>query len=229
MITINNSEFDDAIKSMSNKIQFIILFERISHLVKFYNYSQSNYEKYMIDKKMELEQFKVMIKDPQNRVFDDELYGRFEFTEYEMLIQPTEELLGIEWHFCEFQKMAFVILLYSEIEKFVDNIIDVTIGKKIKYKTLADKIAKLSSYMAIDFSEIINAINELRKLRNVLVHNYDYWNSERNIISEEEPNKKIDKLKDLDDNYLSRILNEVIEELMIFENKYNEKLHFDIS
>lgn len=51
MITLSNTEIDGSIDSISGQIEFLILYDRIESLIKFYNCSQNNYEDYIKDKK----------------------------------------------------------------------------------------------------------------------------------------------------------------------------------
>ncbi|PGR32975.1 hypothetical protein COC47_28100 [Bacillus cereus] len=219
MIMLNYTEIAD---SSSGRIEFIVFYDRIENLVRFYNYSQDNYEDYIKVKRNELKDFEKEIENPENRTIKDEYLGEYTFSEYEMTMTIKDELYGIETDFLEFQKMTFIILCYSEIEKFFNNIINITIGKNKSLRNLRKKILRLNNDLQIDLTELITRIDSLRKIRNNIVHDYDYWESEILII-EEETQKKIKDLQNLSDEILSNILNLIIEKIIEFEIEYDKK------
>lgn len=172
--------------------------------------------------KKELKDFENKIQNQKHRTFKDEDLGELTFTEEEMTMTIKDELYGIEKYFLEFQKMTFITLCYSEVEKFFDNIIDITIGKNIKLKNLKQKILRLSNYLRVDLTELISRVDTLRRIRNNIVHNYDYWDSEIIIVGEE-TQIEINDLENLNDEILSNILNLIIESIIEFEIEYNKK------
>ncbi|MED3126828.1 hypothetical protein [Bacillus wiedmannii] len=220
MITLIYKEIE---KSISGRIEFMVFYNRIENLVRFYNFSQNNYEDYIKDKRKELKDFEKEIENRENRTINEEYLGEYTFTEYEMTITIKDELYGIERDFLEFQKMIFIILCYSEMEKLFDNFVDIHIGKNVRFKNLKEKILRLNNDLQVDLTELINSLDPLRQIRNYLVHQYDYWDSEI-LIKKKETHQKIKDIKNLNDEMLSNILNLIIEKIIEFEIEYDKKM-----
>lgn len=220
MITLNYIEIED---SISGRIEFMVFYNRIENLVRFHNFSQNNYEDYIKVKRKELKDFEKEVENYENRTIKDEYLGEYTFTEYEMTMTIKEELYGIERDFLEFQKMTFIILCYSEMEKFFDNLVDIHIGKNVRFKNLKEKILRLNNDLQVDLTKLITKLDPLRQIRNYLVHQYDYWDSEI-LIKKKETHQKIKDIKKLNDEMLSNILNLIIEEIIEFEIEYDKKM-----
>ncbi|TBX72059.1 hypothetical protein E0M25_24550 [Bacillus mycoides] len=60
--------------------------------------------------------------------YSQDNYEDYIFTEYEMTMTIKDELYGIEKDFLEFQKIKFIVLCYSEIEKIIE--FEIEYGKK---------------------------------------------------------------------------------------------------
>ncbi|WP_155417077.1 hypothetical protein [Bacillus thuringiensis] len=118
----------------------------------------------------------------------DEYIGEYTFTEYEMT--NKDELNGIERDFLEFKKMTFIILCYSEIKKLFDNIVNIHIGKNVSFKNLKQKLLRLNNVLQVNLTELIIRLDSLRQIRNYLVHQYDYWDSEI-LIKKRKRTKKL--------------------------------------
>lgn len=118
----------------------------------------------------------------------DEYIGEYTFTEYEMT--NKNELNGIERDFLEFKKMTFIILCYSEIKKLFDNIVNIHIGKNVSFKNLKQKLLRLNNVLQVNLTELIIRLDSLRQIRNYLVHQYDYWDSEI-LIKKRKRTKKL--------------------------------------
>ncbi|PEB02139.1 hypothetical protein [Bacillus cereus] len=220
MITLNYIEIED---SISGRIEFMVFYNRIENLVRFHNFSQNNYEDYIKVKRKELKDFEKEVENYENRTIKDEYLGEYTFTEYEMTMTIKEELYGIERDFLEFQKMTFIILCYSEMEKLFDNLVDIHIGKNVRFKNLKEKILRLNNDLQVDLTKIITKLDPLRQIRNYLVHQYDYWDSEI-LIKKKETHQKIKDIKKLNDEMLSNVLNLIIEEIIEFEIEYDKKM-----
>ncbi|AKR12476.1 hypothetical protein AC241_27345 (plasmid) [Bacillus thuringiensis] len=101
-----------------------------------------------------------------------------------------DELNGIERDFLEFKKMTFIILCYSEIKKLFDNIVNIHIGKNVSFKNLKQKLLRLNNVLQVNLTELIIRLDSLRQIRNYLVHQYDYWDSEI-LIKKRKRTKKL--------------------------------------
>lgn len=190
---------------LSGQIEFLVFYDKVKSLVDFYNFSLGNYKTLMKEKQSELDDIENTIK---------EIDG-IEDYEYEYKMSVKDDMLGKKEYYLEFQKMTLIVFLYSEIEKLIDNLFDLLDDNSSKQKTnRLDK--KLSLLVNNEIAkEIVQNINELRKLRNELVHAYDYWYSLDKTLKL--GGNEYENLNQIDDSLLGQNIEKVLYAIEILE------------
>lgn len=201
------------IHSMSGRIEFMIFYNRIKYLVNFYNYTLESYFNYINEKYRERKRIEDNIDEILRLAEEHDI----DFTEEEAFITIDEEILGTEMNFIEYQKMTFLIFLFSEVEKLTDNLYDLDQNFEI-VKRIDKKIQNLCLAKMIndeDVEQIIDVVNELRLIRNKLVHSYDYFDNEITVNG-----STYKGIKQLSDKYLEYLVNRIIESFLKLEEGY---------
>lgn len=189
----------------SGQIEFLVFYDKVKNLVDFYNFSLKNYNALMKEKQSELDNIENTIK---------EIDG-IEGYEYEYKMFFEEDILGKQEYYLEFQKMNLIVFLYSEIEKLIDNLFDILDDNSSKQKiNRLDKKLRLLVNNEIA-KEIVQNINELRKLRNELVHAYDYWYSLDKTLKL--GGNEYENLNQIDDSLLGQYIEKVLYAIEILE------------
>lgn len=189
----------------SGQIEFLVFYDKVKNLVDFYNFSLKNYNALMKEKQSELDNIENTIK---------EIDG-IEGYEYEYKMFFEEDVLGKQEYYLEFQKMTLIVFLYSEIEKLIDNLF-VTLddnSSKQKINRLDKKLRLLVNNEIA--KEIVQNINELRKLRNELVHAYDHWYSLDKTLKL--GRNEYENLNQIDDSLLEQYIEKVLYAIEILE------------
>lgn len=189
----------------SGQIEFLVFYDKVKNLVDFYNFSLKNYNALMKEKQSELDNIENTIK---------EIDG-IEGYEYEYKMFFEEDVLGKQEYYLEFQKMTLIVFLYSEIEKLIDNLFVTLDDNSSKQKiNRLDKKLRLLVNNEIT-KEIVQNINELRKLRNELVHAYDHWYSLDKTLKL--GRNEYENLNQIDDSLLEQYIEKVLYAIEILE------------
>lgn len=217
MIKLNHADDGGEIYSIPSQIEFLIFYDRIKYLVDFYNHSKGSYYNLLDQKKHENNQ---LIRAIENNALEienisDEIYINSD----EIVNVLNEELDSVRTHFLEFQKMTLLIVLYSEVEKLIDNLLNTFDVNTKNIKTLNQKIKKLAGTIELsneDFISLQSVTDELRIIRNKLVHAYDYWDDVINLNG-----KILNGLEKLYDSYIENIIDRIIDSILKLEEEYN--------
>lgn len=189
----------------SGQIEFLVFYSKVKNLVDFYNFSLKNYNMLMAEKQSELDNLENAIKKM------DGIDG-YEY-EYKMLVE--EEIFEKQEYYLEFQKMTLIVFLYSEIEKLIDNLFGQlgTKSSKQKINRLDKKLSLLVDNEVV--KKIVQNTNELRKLRNELIHAYDYWYSLDNRLRLD--GNEYVSLNQIDDSLLGQYIEKALYAIEILE------------
>ena len=209
MISVLDLKDEDQIYSISGQIEFVIFYDRIKHLVDFYNYSMKCYYDFLDQKHRERKRIVEILKFTE----DLEIY----VTEDEVFFSIDEEILGIEMNYLEYQKMTLIIILFSEVEKLIDNLYEL-IQLTENIKGIKNKLQNLCLNKGLNEEEtnhILGTFNNLRLIRNKLVHRYDYWDDE--IVIGGRIYKGVNQLND---ELLEYLVNNITDSIKKIEEGY---------
>lgn len=212
MIRIDDLVGEEQFYSVSGLIEFEIFYNRITHLVKYYNHSLMSYYDYL-DKKSQERKF---IKDNIQEILKSADSQNISVTEDELFTSIDDEILGIKFNYQEYQKMTLIIILFSEVEKLIDNIIisdNTNSSKKINGKI--EKIFEENGIYGEEKTQILSSINSLRFVRNKLVHRYDHWDDEFEIRGH-----LYKGLNQLSEEILGDIINNIISSIKKIDECY---------
>ncbi|WP_145320246.1 hypothetical protein [Paenibacillus xylanexedens] len=213
MISIVDLEDEGQIYSVSRQIEFLMFYDRIKYLVDFYNYSMKCYYDFLEQKHRDRKKIEDNIDEILKSAEDQKIY----VTEHEVFISIDEEILGIEMNYLEYQKMTLLIIMYSEVEKLIDNLINLN-QPAGNIKTLNDKLRSLCLNKGLNVAEIsymLENFNTLRLIRNKLVHRYDYWDDEIVIDG-----RSYIGIKQLTDSILEHLVNSITNSIKKLEECY---------
>lgn len=221
MIHLEYVKDDFQIYSVSGRVEFIIFYNRIKYLVNFYNYTEESYLNLIEQKHRE----RKRIEDNVDEILSAAEEHDIDFTEEEAFIAIDEVISGIEMNFIEYQKMTLLIILFSEVEKLTDNLYD--FEKNLKKVNKVDRVVQKIQNLCLakkmndeDIGQIIGAINELRKIRNRLVHEYDFFDDEIKVNG-----IRFKGIKQMNDDYLSSLVNRLTESILKLEEGYVANLN----
>lgn len=204
MIDILEMDEYEEIYSDSGRIEMLVFYDRVKSLVDFYNFTMENYFDYLNSKELEVKNLKNMAK--------------YDYSEYELLSQMYDDkIYSIRVNYLDYQKITLIVILYSEVEKLIDNLNNLLASKKkeinLKYKI--DSLAKNYNINNRDILCIKDSIDKLRIIRNKVIHSYDYWDDKITIDG-----VKYIGLENIDDNCLEKIIREIILSIKMIEVKY---------
>jgi len=176
MIRILDLEDEDQIYSISGLIEFEIFYDRLTHLIAFYNYSVGCYYDFLDQKNQERKKIKDNIQEILKSADDQDIY----VTEDDIFFTFDEEIMGVKLNYQEYQKMTLIIILFSEVEKLVDNLYEMnkSTGNIRGINIKLEHLCKEKGLDVEETNEILDSFNKLRLIRNKLVHRYDYWDDE---------------------------------------------------
>lgn len=199
----------EGIDSSSGQIEFLVFYDKIKYIIEFYNFSLQSYKYFFNKRKLELNMQEEEIKKTDQNIYNEYKY------EIEML--HNDELWSIKYYYLEYQKVNLIVSLYSEIEKFIDNLNELELNKKKAFNLnqRLDLLAKLYEIESRDIDNLKGLVNKLRLIRNKLIHAYDYWDDKVKIEG-----SYVKGVKKIDDVYLENIICKIISEVQNFENKY---------
>ncbi|OXM87078.1 hypothetical protein, partial [Paenibacillus rigui] len=164
MISFLDLEDEHTIYSASGQIEFLIFYDRIKHLVDFYNYSMKCYQDLLYQKNQE----RVDIENNIEEILKSDESHEIYLTRDEVYFPIEEEILGIEMNFLEYQKMTFIIILFSEIEKLIDNLYELN-QQPGNVKKINIKLQNLYVNKRIneeDTNRILDIFNNLNQFHN---------------------------------------------------------------
>lgn len=204
MINILEMDEYEEIYSYSGRIEILVFYDRVKSLVDFYNFTMKNYFDYLNSKELEVENLKNIAK--------------YDYSEYELLSQMYDDkIYSIRVNYLDYQKITLIVILYSEVEKLIDNLNNLLASKKkeinLKYKI--DSLAKNYNINNRDILCIKDSIDKLRIIRNEVIHSYDYWDDKITIDG-----VTYIGLENIDDNCLEKIIREIILSIKMIEVKY---------
>lgn len=204
MIDILEMDEYEEIYSDSGRIEMLVFYDRVKSLVDFYNFTMKNYFDYLNSKELEIKNLKNMAK--------------YDYSEYELLSKMYDDkIYSIRVNYLDYQKITLIVILYSEVEKLIDNLNNLLASKKkeinLKYKI--DSLAKNYNINNRDIICIKDSIDKLRIIRNKVIHSYDYWDDKITIDG-----VKYIGLENIDDNCLEKIIREIILSIKMIEVKY---------
>jgi len=213
MLNILDFEDEDKIYSISGQIEFEIFYDRIKYLVDFYNYSMKCYYDFLDQKHRERKKTKDNIEKILKSAEDQDI----DVTEEEIFFLIDEEVVGIRMNFLEYQKMTLIIILFSEVEKLIDNLFE-SIQLIENIKGINNRLHNLCLHKGLDQEDtnyIIDTFNKLRVIRNKLIHRYDHWDDE--IVIDGHTYKGVNQLND---EFLGDLVNGIADSIKKIEKGY---------
>lgn len=204
MINILEIDEYEEIYSYSGRIEILVFYDRVKSLVDFYNFTMKNYFDYLNSKELEFENLKNIAK--------------YDYSEYELLSQMYDDkIYSMRVNYLDYQKITLIVILYSEVEKLIDNLNNLLARKntEINLKYKIESLAKNYNINNSDIFCIKDSINKLRIIRNKVIHSYDYWDDKVTIDG-----VKYIGLENIDDNCLEKIIREIILSIKMIEVKY---------